>query len=334
MKRLAVLVIALALLPAVLFAQPRKDERDFSAGGALSREELSGEPVTFELDLPYAGSANPRQRLDLYLPKSRGSDKLPVIVFFHGGGWMQGNKSDGAGRLLPFVRSGHYAGVSAGYRLSSEAPWPAQIHDAKAAIRWVRANGARYGLDTGHIGVWGRSAGGHLALMLGTSGDVPALEGDLGPYPGVSSKVAAVANFFGVSELLAIIGQPSDLDRTRANAPEAMLIGGPLPENREKAKAASPVTYITPHDPPVLTVHGTADSTVPYDQAVRLDAALRKAGVPSYFVTVDGGGHGNFGTAASDRVEAFFDKYLRGKDVAVPTGPLQRPKPARAGRTE
>jgi dipeptidyl aminopeptidase/acylaminoacyl peptidase len=141
----------------------------------------------------------------------------------------------------------------------------------------------------------------------------------------VSSKVAAVANFFGVSELLAMIGQPSDIDRTRADAPEAKLISGGLRENPGKAKAASPITYVSANDPPVLTVHGTKDRTVPYDQAVRLDAALRKAGVPSFFVTVKGGGHGDFGTAADDRVEAFFDKYLRGKDVEISTEPLNRP---------
>jgi acetyl esterase/lipase len=228
--------------------------------------------------------------------------------------------------LMLFLRTGQYAGVSAGYRLSGEAKWPAQIHDCKAAIRWVRANATKYGLDADHIGVWGRSAGSHLALMLGVSGDVPELEGDIGSYKGVSSKVVAVANFFAVSELLALIGQPGDIGRIRWVAPEAAnLIGGGLRENPEKAKAASPVTYVTPNDPPVLTVHGTKDRKVPYDQAVRLDAALRKAGVPSYFVTVKGGGHGNFGTVADARMKAFFDKYLRGKDVKISTKSLNKP---------
>lgn len=239
MSRITLIVIALTFFRATVFAQLNRDERDFSKGGALSLEQLRHEPITFELDIPYAGTGNPRHRLDLYLPKNCKSDKLPVIVFLHGGGWFQGNKSDGAGRLMPFLRTGQYAGVSAGYRLSGEAQWPAQIHDCRAAIRWVRANAANYGLDADHIGVWGRSAGGHLVLMLGVSGDVPELEGGIGPNKGVSSKVAGVANFFGVSEIMAIIGQPSDLDRTKPNAPEAMLIGGPLRDNPAKAKAAS-----------------------------------------------------------------------------------------------
>lgn len=303
----------LAAAPAL--AQPGRPERD----GPLPREQLAREPIELQLDVPYAGTDHPRQRLDLYLPKPRPAGALPVIVFLHGGGWMGGNKDDGAARLVPFVRSGRYAGVSVGYRLTRDATWPAQIHDVKAAVRWVRANAERVGLDPDRIAVWGRSAGGHLALMLGTSGDVAALAGDLGPHRGTSSRVAGVANFFGPTELLAEIGQPSDLDRTRADAPEALLIGGPLLEHSDTARAASPVTYVTPDDPPVLTVHGTDDRTVPYDQAVRIDAALRKAGVPSTLVTIEGGGHGDFGSAADDRLEVFFAKLLLGASAEVST---------------
>jgi dipeptidyl aminopeptidase/acylaminoacyl peptidase len=140
----------------------------------------------------------------------------------------------------------------------------------------------------------------------------------------VSSKVAAVVNFFGPSDFLAIIGQPGHIDSTRSDDSMAKLLGGGLHENPEKAKAASPITYVTANDPPVLTVHGTKDRKVPYDQAVRMDATLRKAGVVSYFITVKGGGHG-FGTVADGRVKAFFDKYLRGKDVEISTEPLNKP---------
>ena len=163
--------------------------------------------------------------------------------------------------------------------------------------------------------------------MLGASGDVPELEGSLGPNTNVSSKVACVANFFGPSELLAMVGQPSNIDRTKPNVPEAKLIGGGLRENPGKAKAASPITYVTPNDPPVLTVHGTEDRIVPYDQAVRLDAALKKAGVPAYFVTIDGGGHGDFGPAGNDRLRDFFDKYLRGERLEISTAKIQWRKP-------
>jgi dipeptidyl aminopeptidase/acylaminoacyl peptidase len=159
--------------------------------------------------------------------------------------------------------------------------------------------------------------------MLGVSDGVPELEGNLGSHTGVSSRVAVVASFSGVTDLLALIGKPSDLDRTKPDVPEALLIGGSLIENPARATAASPLAYVSANDVAVLTVHGTADRTVPYDQAVRMDTALRQAGVPSYFVTVQGGGHGDFGTAADRRVEAFFARYLRGEDTAVSTAPIK-----------
>jgi acetyl esterase/lipase len=325
--RTALRVVALAIGWAAVTVEPRANQGDLNKGNAISLKELRREPITFELDIPYADTGNPRHRLDLYLPKHRKTDKLPVIVFIHGGGWMWGDKSDtdGVGRLIPFIRTGEYAGVSIGYRLSGEAQWPAQIHDCKAAIRWLRANAAKYALDADHIGVWGRSAGSHLGLMLGMTGDVPELEGDIGPYRDVSSKVAAVAEFSGRVDLLASIGQPNDADPASTQTPGAMLIGGPLFDNSDKARAASPITYVTANDPPVLIVHGSKDSTVPYDQAVRLDAALQQAGVPSYFVTVKGGGHGDFGSVADDRVRAFFARYLRGENVEISTKPLNKP---------
>ncbi len=325
MKQCILVVIILVLVFGCAFAGSKSNERDYGESGIVSQDELRRKLIVFELDIPYADPGSPRQRLDLYLPQNPKSDKLPVIVFFHGGGWAQGDKASGAGKLMPFLLTGQYAGVCAGYRLSGEAQWPAQIHDCKAAIRWVRAHAKKYGLDPDRIGVWGLSAGAHLALMVGVSGDAPELEGGIGRYRDVSSKVACVVNFFGESDLLAAIGQPSDIDRTRPDAPEALLIGGPLKANAKKARLASPVTYVSAGDPPVLTVHGTDDLNVPYDQALRLDAALRKAGVPSYLVTIEGGGHGDFDTVADGSVRAFFDRYLCGKDVRVPVEPLVYP---------
>jgi acetyl esterase/lipase len=225
------------------------------------------------------------------------------------------------------LRTGRYAGISVGYRLSGESRWPAQLHDAKAAIRWIRANADRLGLNTDAIGVWGHSAGGHIALMVGVTGDVRELEGDLGAHRGSSSRVQAAANLFGVTDLVALVGQPGAIDRTKPDAPEALLLGGPIPENAQKAKAASPITYVSADDPPVFMVHGTADRVVPYDQALRMDAALRRAGVPSYFVTIEGAGHGDFGTIADRRIVAFFERTLRGRRVAVRVTNMKWRKP-------
>lgn len=325
----ACLVLAVAAAPAAAQrARGSTAPRERRTPGMIDVERLRSEPITFELDVPYAGTDNPRQRLDVYAPKDRKAERLPAIVYIHGGGWMAGNKADGAGRLLPFVRGGEFVGISVDYRLSGEATWPAQIHDCKAALRWVYANAGKYGIDPDRIGVWGRSAGAHLALLLAFSPDVPELEGDLGPHVGSRGKLACAVNFFGVTDILAEIGQPSGIDRTKPDAPEARLIGGLLRDNEDKARAASPMTYLTPDDPPVLTIHGDRDRTVPYDQAIRLDAALGQAGVASYFVTVKGGGHANFGDVADERMRQFFAKHLQGKDVQVSTEQIEWRAPA------
>jgi acetyl esterase/lipase len=127
MIRVALVVMVLAIGSLAVSVQPSRDERDFGKPGAVSMEELRQEPITFELDIPHDDTGNPRQRLGLYLRKNPKSDKLPVIVFSHGGGWMQGDKSDGAGRLMPFHRTGQDTGVSVGCRLSGEVKWPAQF---------------------------------------------------------------------------------------------------------------------------------------------------------------------------------------------------------------
>jgi acetyl esterase/lipase len=323
--RAALIVIALTIGSFIVSCRLIADEYDQGGLGMVTSDELRQEPVRFELDIPFAATGNPRQRLDLYLPKKPASDKLPVIVFIHGGGWLGGDKADGAARLTPFVRGGEYAGVSVEYRLLNEAIWPAQIHDCKAAIRWIRAHAGAYGLDPERIAVWGWSAGAHLALMLGFTGDAPELEGDVGPHNDMASKVSGVVNFFGVTDIPAIIGQPSDIDRTSRRAPEARLIGGALLENLEKARAASPIAHVSPNDPPVLTIHGDADPIVPYDQAVRLDKALKKAGVQSYFISVAGAGHGGLPDEAVERAGDFFSKILLGKDVKISTETLNQP---------
>ncbi|MED6299610.1 MAG: alpha/beta hydrolase fold domain-containing protein, partial [Verrucomicrobiota bacterium] len=144
-----------------------------------SRDQTNNDRIEIKKDIPYANTDNSRQSLNLLLPKSRKKKKLPALVYVHGGGWQNGNKDQGIARLVPFVESGEYVGISIGYRLSGEARWPAQIHDCKAAIRWVRGNAGNYGINPERIGIFGSSAGGHLVAMLGTSGEVKELEGTL-----------------------------------------------------------------------------------------------------------------------------------------------------------
>src|SRR5262245_15898867 len=244
--------------------------------------------VKLEADIPYAGTDNPRQRLNLLLPKTPKDDRpLPVIAYIHGGAWLGGSRAAGHGRLAGYAAGGEYAGISIGYRLTGEAIWPAQIHDCKAAIRWIRANARKYNLDPDRIGVIGDSAGGHLVAMLGTSGGVKELEGDLGPHKDVSSRVQCVVDLFGPSDLPAMKDYPSSLNHDAASSPEGKLVGGRVSDKKAVAAAASPITYVSPDDPPFLIIHGNKDMVVPYNQSERLSAALKKAKVECYFITVD-----------------------------------------------
>jgi len=280
--------------------------------------------VTTIRDIPYADNDNPRQKLDLFLPKTRKSDKpLPVVAFIHGGAWMAGNKNGGGRMVAPYVAPGEYAGASIAYRLSQEAIWPAQIHDCKAAIRWLKANAKKHKLDPDRIAVWGTSAGGHLAAMLGVSGDVKQLEGKIGGNLEFDSRVACVVNWFGPTDMLTIGKYPSGLKHDAPNSPEAKLLGGAIHENKHAARSASPVTHASKGDAPTLTMHGTEDRTVPFNQGERIHEALTKAGVDSVFVKMIGAGHGGFRQPETqERVKAFIEKYLRDKKVKVSDEPI------------
>lgn len=288
--------------------------------------------IRSEPDLSYAANGNPRQRLDLYLPKSpKGLKPLPVVVFIHGGAFIWGDRKPEAGEgdpaglnlMLSMVASGEYAGASIGYRLSNEAIWPAQIHDCKAAIRWLRGNAAKYKLDPNRIGVMGTSAGGHLSAMLGASAGVPAMEGELGKFLGVSSQVRCVVDEYGPTDFLALHGEHNRSPDT----PAAKLIGGPVPDHLEAAQGASPMTYIGASTSPALLIHGTKDPVVNFTQSEMFYSALRKAGVDATLIPVTGGGHGNFSSPeVSERIRAFFDRHLRGKEIPVSAEPIRLEK--------
>jgi acetyl esterase/lipase len=233
-----------------------------------------------------------------------------VVLYLHSGGWISGDKSEGARVLEPLVATGRFAGVSAGYRLADEAIWPAQLHDVQAAVRWVRANAQRYGFDPDRIAALGWSAGGHLALMLGTTADVPELDGRLGPHAGESLRVTAVVNQAGISDLLAIDESPARRDNRALLRFASRLLGTAPRHAVERAREASPVTHASPGDAPVFTFHGSADRTVPYDQAVRLHRALRDARVPATLETVLRAGHVGLPAHAEGRIRSFLGHWL------------------------
>jgi len=265
-------------------------------------------------NLPYADTDNPRQTIDLFLPKGRKKDaSLPMIVYIHGGGWKNGSKESVTGKLAPYLKTGSFAVAAINYRLSGESIWPSQIHDCKAAIRWLKGNAKKYGIDANRLAVWGNSAGGHLVAMIGVSGDIESLEGKLGKHLGEDSRVNCVVDFCGPTHLLSMGKFPSRIDHDSPNSPESQLIGGAIQENKKSANNASPITYVTMDDAPILIVHGTDDPLVPFNQAVIFHSALRKAGVKSEFLAMEGMGHWLGGTEVDSRVRKFLESQLLGK---------------------
>ena len=270
--------------------------------------------VRLVADQDYVGDGNPRHRLDLLLPeKPVGHKPLPVVAYVHGGGWRGGDKSSGLPRVAGLVASGRYVGVSIGYRLTGEASWPAQIHDCKAAIRWLKAHAKNYRFDPDRIAVFGSSAGGHLVSMLGVSGGVEDLRGRLGPHGKFDSRVAAVVDFFGPTDFLKMNDQPGKIDHNAARSPESLLVGGAIQEHVDRCRHASPLTYVDSRDAPFLIVHGDRDDVVIFPQSQLLQAALKKAAVPVALVTVKGGGHGVRGRAVEARVREFLEFHLYGR---------------------
>ncbi len=292
----------------------------FTCAEAQNRRPIEGEDKVFvSRDIPYGDSGNPRQMLDLLLPKKRakGKDSLPVMAYIHGGAFKGGNKRGGHRHLMKYVASGEFVGVSIAYRLSGEAIWPAQIHDCKAAIRWIRGNAERYGLNPDRILVWGHSAGGHLSSMLGTSGDVASLEGSVGPYDALSSRVQAVLNYFGPSDFLQMDAHrmSNGLVHDDPQSPESLLMGGPIQEIPKFVATANPITFASEDDPPFLSIHGLVDRLVPAHQSQILHRALTTAGVESELYLVEGGGHGGFkDPEVSKRETAFMDAFSRQAD--------------------
>lgn len=261
-------------------------------------------------DIVYARAPEQELKLDLYLPAKRPEKPLPLIVWIHGGAWRGGSKeSNPAAR---FVGAG-YISASISYRLSQTAIFPAQIQDCKAALRLLRARADQYGIDPQRVAVWGSSAGGHLVALMGTSGDVEELEGDLG-HPEQSSRVQAVVDYFGPTTFIKMDAAGSRMVHDDPGSPESVLIGGAIQEHPELARKADPITYITSDDPPFLIVHGDKDFTVPYNQSELLAEALTAGGVEHIFHTAKGGGHGSGGEFASPKlmamVKEFFDEKL------------------------
>lgn len=255
-------------------------------------------------DIEFGSGGRRPLRMHIVRPANAVQRPMPVIVFVHGGWWRRGDRGSGIPSLIPLAEKGFFC-ASVEYRLTDEAQWPAQIEDCKCAVRYLRAHADQWGIDPERIGAWGRSAGGHLVAMLGSTANAVELEG-VGGWVEQSSAVQAVCDWFGMSDLTRL--GHDDLD-----SHSARLVGGPVKDNVAVAESASPLTYVSPASAPHLIMHGTEDAQVPLSQSELLHDALQKAGVESTLRIFEGLGHQDLGEEAIAEVHAFFDRHLRGR---------------------
>lgn len=258
--------------------------------------QLKQPKITVIKDIEYATYQDRGQTksllLDLYLPQTRTIEPSPLLIYIHGGGWREFSKEICPGEI---VAQKGWAIACINYRYSTEAIFPAQIHDAKGAVRWLRANAKQYNLDPERFGAWGASAGGHLSALLGTSEGVAALEGSHGNGE-YSSGIRAVSNWYGPTDFTKVTPaftkpiSPEVLKEYRGQpwylytVVTTQLLGGLVTQKPELTQAANPIAYIDPQDPPFMVLHGDLDKIVPVSQSEILVTALESQGVPVTFV--------------------------------------------------
>ena len=210
---------------------------------------------------------------------------MPAVIFIHGGGWRGGDKYPSRVKMLA---SRGFFGVSINYRLSGIAQFPAAVEDSKCAVRWLRANAETYKVDPDRIGVWGGSAGGHLVMMVGCTDGTDGLEGN-GGWDKFSSRVQAVCSYWGPSDFSSM---PENMISRGSNSAEVQFLGGTIDEIPDTYVLASPISYITPDDPPLLLVHGELDPVVPLSQSDIIYEAYQQVGLETTLIKVTGAGHG------------------------------------------
>ena len=270
-------------------AEPLIDEftkQEISASGkGIPEVVLAGSQVK---NLQYAEVDGKPLLLDLYLPeKPEGS---PLVIWVHGGGWKGGSKQN---CFVKWLSNFGYTVASINYRLVDVAKWPAQLHDCKGAIRWLRANAQTYGYNPDCVIAAGASAGGHLVALLGTTGDSEELEGNVGGNREQSSRVQAVVDYYGATDFLL----RSRTQSWKVNKPGSVvynLLGGPANQLVDKAKQASAKFHVTPNDAPLLVFHGGKDTTVLMNQTDAIEEAYKKHNLPVTVYRLKDAGHGGF----------------------------------------
>ncbi len=313
-RRPAGLVLALALIAVSVAATQACTGASEAPSPAASSAVASAEPsrtdasppriVGDQRDIVYKTADGIPIALDIHA--ASGAGPHPVIIWIHGGGWHSGDKTQCLPVRLGFTDRG-YTVACINYRLSGQAIFPAQIEDVRDAIAFVRGHADEYDLDPDRFVAWGSSAGGHLAALVGTTSGEPVFTGDAR-----ASAVQAVIDFYGPIDLTAMVTTPGYTRHAQPDSAESLLLGGPVLDNPEAARRASPLAYIDGDDPPFLIVHGAADAVVPAAQSQLLHNALAAAGVPAVMTVYEGAGHGGPAFSAPDTVDlvlTFLDQH-------------------------
>ncbi len=291
------------LLTLALFAiAAPAQESAFDFAATIANRYAKSQDVVYSIGDGY------ENRLDVYQLRDADGPR-PTVVYIHGGGWTGGTKESSVFNLLPYMRLGFNA-VNVEYRLARNALAPAAVADCRCALRWVFANAERYGFDTTKIVVTGGSAGGHLALTTGMLPKDAGLDFECnnGPHD-IEMPVAAIVNWYGITDVNDLLfGKPNEKSY-------AVRWLGSLPNKEEVARRVSPLTYVRKGLPPILTIHGDADPTVPYTHALRLQKALDEKGVPNQLYTVPGGKHGGFTQEQYKKIYAVVETFLRDHGV-------------------
>jgi CubicO group peptidase (beta-lactamase class C family)/acetyl esterase/lipase len=281
-------------------------------GGGAAHGLWAAETVRITKDVEFALVDGHSLKLDLYLPQAK---QPPLAVWIHGGGWRAGSKER---CYVQWLTEHGYAVASISYRLTDQATFPAQLHDCKAAVRWLRANAETYGYRGDRVAVAGSSAGGHLAALLGTTAGVPELEGTVGGNLDYSSRVDAIVDYYGPTDFIQRTKtQPhKTIDK---GAPVRLLLGGPANERVELARQASPAFHVTADDPPLLIFHGSNDNTVLIGQSERMVDVYTAAKLPVTLHVLEDSAHGGKEFYAGEnrqRLVQFLDRHLKRDDAA------------------
>jgi len=279
----------------------------FAVLGGLPEAAFAAPPV--QADIPYARtSAGEPLRLDLYMPDAAAA---PLLIWIHGGAWENGNKS--AMPMAPFVERG-FAVASVDFSPASKARFPGQVHEIKAAIRFLRAQAKRYGYAADRVAVAGASSGAHLAAVVGTSNGHAELEGALGDHRDESSAVNAIVSYFAATNLTTILAQSTPFGLNIREPALTRLLGAPPKDAEQLARLASPVFLASRGDPPLLLLHGDQDPQMPINQSHELEGAYEREGLEVDFIVVHGAAHGGnafYSPANVERVAAFLGTHLR-----------------------